>query len=148
MNLSRGFVKWDGQVITYTAVEKNCPSRNFLGRSGYLPVSFIEPLSPDNVFIMGQNMLEYSVYKIYAREVVEEGKISLFRFDNQLGHNHKCLTLLQATYYGFILPELGKDRQLQFDGFFLLLLDMDKILEVIAFTQKKYQLQIIEQPAE
>ncbi len=97
---------------------------------------------------MGQNMLEYPVYKTYAREVVEEGKISLFRFDNLLGHNHKCLALLQATYYGFILPESGKDRQLQFDGFFLLLLDMDKILEAIAYTQKKYQLQIIEQPAE
>lgn len=137
---------WPGYTV-YSNADKLSP-RNFLGRNGYLPVSFIEPLSPTNVFMMGKNMLDYPVYKIHARQVVEEGKISLFRFDNLLRHNHKCLALLQATYFGFILPESGKNRQLQFDGFFLLLLDMDKILQAINATQKKYQLQVIEKPPE
>ncbi len=98
-----------------------------LPRARYLPVSFLEPLTPTTASVVGLDLLDHSGLRETLREAVDTGKRVMASSTLLPGENPGYL-LARATYYGHFRPDNADARQEQLSGAFLIILNIEKIL--------------------
>ncbi len=99
-----------------------------LPRPRYMPVSFLEPLTPDTARFVGWDLLTDTKLRSTLRRAVETGErattASRLFFDEAPGY-----LLIRATYFGHFRPEDVKARYDQLSGAFVLALNVNGILQ-------------------
>jgi diguanylate cyclase (GGDEF)-like protein/PAS domain S-box-containing protein len=105
----------------------NDPEPMELPRSRYMPVSFLEPLTPDTVRFVGRDLLTDAKLRGTLRQAVDSGGRAMTVSGLLSGGKTEYL-LVRATYFGHFRPEDAKSRHEQLSGAFALTLDVESIL--------------------
>ena len=97
----------------------------WLGRSGYLPATFMEPFTPQLATHLGTDFLQEVGDAEVLRKVVESAGPTPVTGIDGLGRPRHALIWAYATYNGFQVPATKVERREQFSGLFLVILDME-----------------------
>ncbi len=99
-----------------------------LPRSRYMPVSFLEPLTPDSVRFVGRDLLADAKFRRTLRQAVESGR-RVMTASRLLSGGMTEYLLVRATYFGHFRPQDVNARHEQLSGAFALTLDVESILK-------------------
>ncbi len=105
----------------------NEPSYLELPRPRYMPVSFLEPLTPDTAQFLGWDLLADDKLRGTLRQAVESGARAT-ALSSLFSDNKPEYLLVRSTYFGHYRPEDVKARHQQLSGAFVLTLDVERIL--------------------
>ena len=96
-------------------------------REEYLPISFLEPLEPQRARFLGVDVLNEPAMARAARLAVGQGEMH-GTVTKELSLGEPGYALMKATYFGHFAPETTEERRQQVSGVFLLLLDVQHML--------------------
>ncbi len=112
---------------------RSAPSGNELNylelpRPRYMPVSFLEPLTPESAKLIGWDLLADAKLRKTLEQVVATG-MRATTSSALLTLAESQYLLLRATYFGHYRPDEKSARQQQLSGAFVLALDVQGILK-------------------
>ncbi len=98
-------------------------------RDAYLPVAFLEPLTPTSARLLGADMLDAADLRGTLETAFASGAVEAVA---QLGPGGRAFLVAKATYFGTLTPETPEERREQVSGAFLLRIDLDGLLADLA----------------
>ena len=117
------------------------------GRRGYLPVSFIEPLTQRNAALLGMDLLSLSQADKAIREAVERAAPAAFGPVKGLGFPDHSLQWIQASYNGYQVPSTVAERYRRFNGLFLIVVDLQELVSHLIPPGQGFELSFVANPA-
>jgi diguanylate cyclase (GGDEF)-like protein len=103
---------------------------------GSLPIKFVEPYSPRNVVLLGQDLLQAKQDTEVFEWLLREGRANLLEKWTLPTFEGKGIFLARPTYRGLFVPSSVSQRLFQGDGVFLLLLNFEGLLEEVNLENK------------
>lgn len=118
------------------------------GRSGYLPVTFVEPLTPENAPLLGRDMFSLvEDDRVIRRAVESAGPVAMDPVEGLKLPRHSLLWI-HATYDGHKVPESTADRYRKFNGLFLIAVDLHRLMGQWLSRSDGYEAALIEAPGQ
>lgn len=99
-------------------------------RDQYLPISFLEPLEPQHARFLGMDLLDEPAMAKAVESAVASGEMR-GAMSKELSPGESGYALMKATYFGHFAPETIEERRHQVSGAFLLVLDVQHMLNDI-----------------
>jgi len=116
------------------------------GRAGFLPVSFVEPLTPQNLSLLGQDLLSLAQDGEAIRRAVERAAPVAFGPVEGLKLPSRSLLWIQATYNGRQVPGSVAERYRQFNGLFLIVVDLQALVSHLIPATGGYRVSFVDAP--
>ena len=99
-------------------------------REQYLPISFLEPLEPQRARFLGVDLLNEPAMAEAVQLAVGSGEM-YGTVSKELSPGEPGYALVKATYFGHFAPGTSEERRQQVSGAFLLVLDVQRMLNDI-----------------
>ena len=107
---------------------------------GSLPIKFVEPYSPRNVVLLGQDLLQAEQDLGIFERLLREGRANVLEKWTLPKLQGRGVFLARPTYRGLFVPSSVSQRLFQGDGVFLLLLNFEGLLEELDLRNKDVQI--------
>jgi len=114
-------------------------SRLMQDNTGSLPIKFVEPYSPRNVVLLGQDLLQAEQDADLFQWLLSEGSANVLEKWTLPTFKGRGVVLARPTYRGLFVPSSVSQRLFQGDGVFLLLLNFEGLLQELDLENKDMQ---------